>query len=73
MGLPNSQAGFDQAHQLALVAQQAVSGYTFASQTRNLDQSLTGDVVGVHRKGGSTVTVEFKFVNGNLVRTTRRP
>ncbi len=72
MGLTNDGAGFDQAHRLALIAQQAVSGYTRISQSVNLNEHRTGTIVGVHSKGREVVTVTFKFVNGNLVRTTRR-
>jgi hypothetical protein len=73
MGLSNSSADFAQAHQLGLVAQQAVSGYTFISQANTLNRSLTGNIVGTHQKGNAIVTVTFKVVNGNLSRVTRRP
>jgi RHS repeat-associated protein len=73
MGLGNNGADFDRAHQIAVAAQNATSGYNLVSQTSHLSESLTGNIVGVHQKGDQIVTVTFQFVNGNLVRVTRRP
>lgn len=73
LGLPNSRAGLDQAHPLGLAAQRATSGYTRLSGTNTLNAQSTGNITGTHQRGNESVTVTFQFVNGNLVRTTRRP
>jgi RHS repeat-associated protein len=72
-GLPFSAQGFAQAHPVGVAAQEAVSGFNRVSSTPNLDQQLTGSIVGVHRRGNQTVTVTFRFVRGNLVRVVRQP
>jgi RHS repeat-associated protein len=71
-GLLNDTAGYAQAHIPAVAAQEAVSGFQKISSVRNLNSQNTGTVVGVHARGTSRVTVTFQFVNGNLVRVTRR-
>ncbi len=72
MGLSNTPNDFAQAHRLAVSAQQKVSGYILVYQEPHLNRQGTGYIISDHGKGSDTVTVTFRFVNGNLVRVDRR-
>ncbi len=69
-GLPFDAAGHAMAHRAGVAAQESVSGYTRLKPTVDLRRG-TGSIVGHHQRGNATVTVTFRFVNGNLVRVQR--
>ncbi len=73
LGLPSDKTGFAVAHPFGVAAQEAVSGYRRVSTFDTLNAQNTGQLGGSHQRGRDTVTVTFQFVNGNLVKTTRRP
>jgi RHS repeat-associated protein len=71
LGIPSTGDGHAQAHVYGVEAQQAASGYHLISRAGELDENLSGTLVGVHQRGSERVTVTFQFVNGNLVKFTR--
>lgn len=70
-GLPNRLMGYELAHGFGVGAQEFASGFTLKSQN-DLTFKGTGMIVSQHQRGTRTVTTTFYWLNGNLVKISRR-
>lgn len=70
-GLPDSFEGYELAHGFGVAAQEFVSGFTLKSQN-DLTFKGTGMIVSQHQRGTRSVTTTFYWINGNLLKVSRR-